>query len=50
MQIVINFCLQLIIKKNFNKKYINLLIANEVALFLLNKYNFFFLKYSIYKT
>ena len=30
--------MQLIIKKDSNKKYTNLLIANEVALFLLNKY------------
>jgi len=43
IQIIINFCLQLIIKKDFNKRYINLLIANKVALFLLNKYkNCFF--------
>ncbi len=43
MQIIINFCLQLIIKKDFNKKYTNLLIANKVVLFLLNKYqNCFF--------
>jgi len=35
--------LQLIIEKNFNKKYINLLIVNKVVLFLLNKYkNCFF--------
>jgi len=38
MQIVINSCLQLIIKKDSNKRRTNLSIANKVALFLSNKY------------
>jgi len=38
MRIVINSQLQLIIKNNFDKRRYNLSIANEIAIFILNKY------------